>query len=369
MGAGRACPRASAMYSVACCSTVKPLHMLIPQIEGRRAALFSIGCPGLIRFEQAAAGHWLAGGGWAGELTRRQEGRVDAARRALLRLGAQFTGFMRQDGVALRGISGAPVAVGGEEVHLVIAPRRRGRKRAGPQPIARPPRSRRLAGAVADGPDKWSRWPVERVLEVRRARTATGKVVLEARIRWEGLNPLTLLPWRDTWRPTETADDKRVFNAALLAEVALMAATRFGAAPSGGSRPQPPAAPPPPRPLRPSISRGCKRTVDAVCTVAVQVVGRLRQGPRTRGGSGAGSGGDEWWARQKWRALRGGTRSQIWTNGLSWSTECLRTELGRSVAPSADAELVVVRPSKLRRRRALAEESSEDGFDEEDLDT
>ena len=252
-------------------------------------------------------------------------------------------------------------------MHLVIAPRRRGRKRAGSQPTALPPRSRRLAGAVADGPDKWNRWPVERVLEVRRTRTAAGKAVLEARIRWEGLNPLTLLPWRDTWRPTETADDKRVFNAAMLAEVALMAATRFGAAPPGGVRPRPPAAPPPSRPLRPSISRGCKRTVDAVCTVAVQVVGRLRQGPRTRDSSGAGSGVDAWWVRQKWRALRGGTRSHTWANGLSWSMECLRTELGRSAAPSADVELVVVRPSKRRRRRALAEESDEDGFDEEDL--
>ena len=117
LGAGRACPRASAMYTVACCSAVKPLHMLIPQIEGRRAALFSIGCPGLIRFEQAAASHWLAGGGWPGELARRKEGKVEAARRALLRLGAQFAGFMRQDGVAMRGISGAPISVGGEEVH------------------------------------------------------------------------------------------------------------------------------------------------------------------------------------------------------------------------------------------------------------
>ena len=217
------------MYTVACCSAVKPLHMLIPQVEGRRVALFSIGCPGLVRFEQAASCHWLAGGGWAGELARRKADKVEVARRALLRLGAQFVSFMRQDGTAVRGISGAPVAIGGEEVHLTIAPRRRGRKRSGPQPSTLPPRSRRLAGSVADGPDRWNRWPVERVLEVRRARAVTGKVVLEARIRWEGLNPLTLLPWRDSWLPAETDSDKRVFNAAMSAEVALMAATRFGA--------------------------------------------------------------------------------------------------------------------------------------------
>ena len=36
--------------------------------------------------------------------------------------------------------------------------------------------------------------------------------------------------------------------------------------------------------------------------------------------------------------------------------------------PPADAELVVVRPSKRRRRRALAEESDEDWGDESVLD-
>ena len=216
----------------------------------------------------------------------------------------------------------------------------------------------------AQPPVVWTACGVRGAVHPRHRR---GSVAARGR-GGEGLNPLTLLPWRDSWLPAETAYDKRVFNAAMAAEVALMAATRFGAGPPSGSRPPPPAAPPPPRPLRPPIARGCKRKVDAVCYAAVLVVGRLRQGPRAGRGDGADKGSEAWWARQKWRALRGGVRSQTWSDGRSWSIECRKTDLDGAGAPQIDAELVVVRPSKLRRRRTLAEESDEDGVGEEDSD-
>lgn len=94
--------------------------------------------------------------------------------------------------------------------------------------------------------------------------------------------------------------------------------------------------------------------------IAVPVARRLRNGPRTGRTAGTASDSDEWWARRRWRAVRHGVRSQRWLSGLSWSVECRATELDCEGAGDADAELVEMRPPKVRRRGSLAEESDED---------
>ena len=118
--------------------------------------------------ERVAAAAWLSGGGRAGELRRRQAAVADLARRALLKQSARFVAYFRQkgDGV-VRGL-GSDRCWCRWVIHLVFGRRWGGRR--GKTPVTMPERraQRRLAGAIGDGEDTFGRWPVERVLEVRR---------------------------------------------------------------------------------------------------------------------------------------------------------------------------------------------------------
>ena len=68
--------------------------------------------------------------------------------------------------------------------------------------------------------------------------------------------------------------------------------------------------------------------------------------------------------RDKWWIIRRGVRKHTWRVGGewgSWSVECCETRPARSRYSAWDAELVVLRPPRVRGRRILVEESDEDG--------
>ena len=99
--------------------------------------------------------------------------------------------------------SGAPLEVGeGGRVFLFIEPRQAKRK-ARSSPQARPRSAARVAFESRATADRWNKWVVDRVLEVHRMREGTrvGAVAgqLRFRVRWQGKNPATGLPWPDTW--------------------------------------------------------------------------------------------------------------------------------------------------------------------------
>ena len=68
--------------------------------------------------------------------------------------------------------------------------------------------------------------------------------------------------------------------------------------------------------------------------------------------------------RCRWWLIRRGVRKHRWRMGGewgSWSVECEEVRPARWRASAWDAELVVLRPPRVRGRRILAEESDEDG--------
>ena len=70
--------------------------------------------------------------------------------------------------------------------------------------------------------------------------------------------------------------------------------------------------------------------------------------------------------RDKWWVIRRGVRKHVyvWRVGSewgSWSVECREERPVRSRYSAWDAELVVLRPPRVRGRRILAEESDEGG--------
>ena len=108
--------------------------------------------------------------------------------------------------------------------------------RASGQRRKRAPKARRSnVGArlfeLGVAPDRWGRWKVETVMEVRRTRSGDrGRAArgLEVRVRWAGLNPATGLPWKAEWRAMRDASGW-VGNAALREEALEMERIKYGA--------------------------------------------------------------------------------------------------------------------------------------------
>ena len=123
----------------------------------------------------------------------------------------------------LRGLSGNTLPAHEEHIHVVIGKRSRGRRQAD---STREPaiQSAFKAGRVAD---RWDRYAVERVLEVRRVANQGARRVVEARLRWRGCHPVTGAPWKDSWRPLWESG-KSVMNGVLEDEARRMADTRWG---------------------------------------------------------------------------------------------------------------------------------------------
>ena len=152
-------------------------HMAKGRSSSRRAARGASasgkGVIGLMEKERVAAAAWLSLRRWAGGRVEKAAV-ADLARRALLKQidkqSARFVAYFRQksDGVDRCARFGWTGAGAGGCIHLVFGRRRGGRR--GKTPVTMPERraQRRLAGAIGDGEDTFGRWPVERVLEVRR---------------------------------------------------------------------------------------------------------------------------------------------------------------------------------------------------------
>ena len=203
----------------------------------------------LMAQEQRAARKWSWSGGWRGEYTRRREGRglekIRAAavqRRKWQRYRTHAMGPMTRDGVGpapVAGLSGEPLADVGERIVLTIEARGRKRRRAQTGLGAR--LSNRQRFERGEQPDRWGRWAVDRVLEVRRLRQG-GVHHLEARVRWRGLDPLTCLPWADTW--VERRDEHGlVMNATLTREAREMEERMYGTRVRRRPRPEAAGAP------------------------------------------------------------------------------------------------------------------------------
>ena len=174
---------------------------------------------GLIAKEARLARAWDAGGRRRGEAKRR------SLRLGQRRAWAAFENYTRWGfycaAGARCGLSGQRLASVGEHISLVI-----GKRRRGGQTDDRRTASRRafLAGEQAD---RFGRWPVDRVMEVRKRRCGRWWH-LEIRLRWRGLDPVTQLPWPDEWVTRTDDEGRQVLNAALSREAAEMERQMYG---------------------------------------------------------------------------------------------------------------------------------------------
>ena len=208
----------------------------------------------LMQMEQAAARKWLAGGGWKGECRRRaaeQRARKKQAasrvQQQLVRQGAKFRVYMSGGAAEGVGFSGAPLEGSeGGRVFLTIAPRQVKRKARAPTQ-ERPRSAARTAFESGATADRWNKWVVDRVLEVHRVRQGTraGAAAgqLRFRVRWQGKNPASGLPWPDTWEQlyevsTVKGKTRKVLtvNGHMLAAVRAMEATKYGTTLATGGR-------------------------------------------------------------------------------------------------------------------------------------
>jgi hypothetical protein len=189
--------------------------------------------------EAAAAKAWRAGGGWRGEKKRREETAKAEVRRETLRLGARFAAFVRQGRAGRIGMSGAELerVTGAFELEIEARRMERGPRGGG----GGGKRKKRVTlFDVGAAPDRWGRWRVATVMEVRRLRTgARGRMArgTEARIRWAGRNPETGMPWKDEWSVMED-EGGWVGNAAFREEVREMEDEKYGLRESRGRRPK-----------------------------------------------------------------------------------------------------------------------------------
>jgi hypothetical protein len=182
--------------------------------------------------ERSAAHKWRRCGGWRKEEERRRAQARGSTKRKALVSAYRFTNYMHQKGKARIGTSG--LALEGVDLtsrlELVIEPRarrRQARRAHGTDDRRVRPRSEFQRGAA---PNARNQWAVDAVLEVRRLRSGGrgGRAQrLEMRVRWQGSNPLTGLPWCDTWLPTHDAHG-RVGNASLMREAKALEARRYG---------------------------------------------------------------------------------------------------------------------------------------------
>ena len=126
------------------------------------------------------------------------------------------------------GLSGQPLDQVGERLHLDIAPRGKRQRRRGPSDSHEAQRT-----AAEPGYDRWGRWPVDRVYEVRRVQTAAGSYYVEARLRWSGVVPPGQLgaglPYPDEWKRVRDDDGGQLMSPALRKEVGAMERVKYGA--------------------------------------------------------------------------------------------------------------------------------------------
>jgi hypothetical protein len=115
----------------------------------------------------------------------------------------------------------------GTRLHLDIAPRSKRQRQRGPSGSHEGPSTE-----AEPGYDRWGRWPVDRVYEVRRVQAAAGYYV-EARLRWSGVVPPGQLgaglPYPDEWKRVRDADGRQLMSPALRAEVSAMERVKYGA--------------------------------------------------------------------------------------------------------------------------------------------
>lgn len=194
----------------------------------------------LMEMEQNAHRKWRAGGGRVGVNRRRQELAKRSSERMTQEQGRRFTGYMSQGAGPSSDLRGTPlVSLAGEEhITLVLGQRRHSRKRPARASEDNAPRKLSIKQSMIDAgamPDRWNRWKVEKVLEVRRVRGGTRAnpaARLEMRLRWVGHDPNSGLPWPDKWVPDVDADGK-VANMPLMAEARRIEEEKYGAAVSG----------------------------------------------------------------------------------------------------------------------------------------
>lgn len=186
---------------------------------------------GLVEREQEASRRWKESGGRAGEMERRRLAAASAVRVEVLRRGVRMKRYFSQvGGEQAVGLSGGALTAGSGIMQSADpapgggAGRRRRARRGGAG--AAP------GGPVEASPDRFGRWPVERVLEVRLATGATRATAsvrhVEARVRWAGVDRDTGLPWTDAWLASTDAAGATVFNAALKREVGVLMEAKYG---------------------------------------------------------------------------------------------------------------------------------------------
>ena len=213
---------------------------------------------GIILRAWEAASRWALAGGRKGELARRKRAAVDSKRRQLLAARARVSDYASQvqgpiqwggeggRGRAVVGVSGTPLESVRVrwEIDLTRRKRRRPKGRRGWW-------SRGSDAADSDeaedepGYDRWGFWPVDGPFEVRRAPSKGWRGRLEARIRWQGVDESTQLPWPEQWVSVRDNGEYNVMNGALRKEARRMEAAKYGCghvrsttkAPSSGRRP------------------------------------------------------------------------------------------------------------------------------------
>ena len=124
-------------------------------------------------------------------------------------------------------------------------------------------------------PDRWNRWCVERVVEVRRM--GGNEARLEARVRWK--SPAGQLPWPDTWEALADSKGGAALAVTLLREAEVLERAKYGSAPISGAL------------LDKSVAPPKRRRSDTA-----RAVGRGRP---------VIAGGQRW--ERRWSALRGRT--------------------------------------------------------------
>ena len=194
----------------------------------------------LTEMEQNAHKKWRAGGCRAGVCRRRKELLKRSIDRAAQEQGRRFSGYMQQGMGTPIGLRGLPLAMstGDGQITFVIGPRRYSRKRPASGVAAAAPRKRSTRQSMIDAgamPDRWNRWKVEKVLEVRRVRGGTRAnpaARLEMRLRWVGHDPNSGLPWPDKWVPDRDTEGN-VANWPLMVEAQRIEEEKYGARISG----------------------------------------------------------------------------------------------------------------------------------------
>ena len=184
--------------------------------------------------ERRAAGAWMAGGSWKGELRRRKVRKERQAKRVIAEQARRFVAYMRQSGGLVTGMSGRPLEKE-EEVFVEISGARQGkakRRRTANEPTRKQSIGRRLYEMGA-APDRWGRWRVHKIAEVRWRRGGTRgreRRVMEVRLRWCGLHPSTGLPYKDDWTEAFGRDEEGVLilNPELRRAAAELERKRFG---------------------------------------------------------------------------------------------------------------------------------------------